>query len=130
MKRLFVFFFAFAFLMITFSFEPAMTASSAAREQAAVSFPETVKLLNVLLRGDYVIVHDEEMMAKGEPCTYVYRSDSGQPGQLVVAFHCVHVEREKVERFTVRYSPRRGAFDLPELKELQFAGSTAAHQVP
>lgn len=129
MKRFIVFFFGFA-LMIGFTFVPARTASSTAREQAAVSFPETVKLLNVFLRGDYVIIHDEELMAEGQPCTYIYRSESGQPGQLVVSFHCVHVEREKVERFTVRYSPRKSAFDLPELKELQFAGSTAAHQVP
>ena len=129
MKRLAVLFFGLA-LMISFTFARAGAARSTTREQAAVSFPETVKLINVLLRGDYVIVHDEELMANGLPCTYVYRSESGQPGKLVVSFHCVHVEREKVEHFTVRYTPRRGAFDIPEVTELQFAGGTASHRVP
>ena len=129
MKRLAVLFFGFA-LMISFTFAPAGAAKPNPRDQAAVSFPETVKLLSVFLRGDYVIVHDEDLMAKGQPCTYIYRSESGQPGKLVIAFHCEHLEREKVAHFTVRYTPRRGAFDVPEVKELQFAGSTAGHRVP
>ena len=129
MKRLAVLFFGFA-LMISFTFTQAGAANSNIREQAAVSFPETVKLLNVLLRGDYVIVHDEALMAYGLPCTYVYRSESGEPGKLVVSFHCEHVERDKVEHFTARFTPRRGAYDLPEVREFQFAGSTAAHRVP
>ena len=129
MKRLTVFFLGFA-LLISFTFAQAGAARSTTREQALVNFPETVKLLSVLLRGDYVIVHDEEMMSMGEPCTYIYRSESGQPGKLVLSFHCQHLEREKVDRFTVRYTPRRGAFDIPEVQEFQFAGSTAGHRVP
>ncbi|PYP86565.1 MAG: hypothetical protein DMF61_12860 [Blastocatellia bacterium AA13] len=129
MKRIATFSFAVA-LMISFSLMPVGAANRIKRDQAAVSFPETVKLLGVLLRGDYVIVHDEEMMALGEACTYVYTSDSGQPGKLVISFHCEHQEREKVNKFTVRYIPRRGAFDLPEVKEFQFAGDATAHRVP
>src|SRR5436853_604513 len=85
MKRIATFSFAVA-LMISFSLMPVGAANRIKRDQAAVSFPETVKLLGVLLRGDYVIVHDEEMMALGEACTYVYTSDYGQPGKLIISF--------------------------------------------
>ena len=48
------------------------------RESAIVEFTQTVRLQNVLLRGQYLIVHDEELMARGEPCTYIFHGD--RPG--------------------------------------------------
>jgi hypothetical protein len=86
--------------------------------------------MGVLLRGEYLIVHDEERMAKGEPCTYVYRRKEGHAGKLVVSFHCEHVDREVAKQFTVKIIPRRTAFEVPEVREIQFAGSAAGHRVP
>ena len=95
-------------------------------ERAVVEFTQTVKLLDVFLRGAYVVVHDDSKMAQGEPCFSIYRKDA--PDSLVVAFHCKQVARYKADSFTIRTS-RRAWFDLPEVLEIQFAGATTAHQV-
>src|SRR5689334_10086672 len=59
----------------------------APKERATIEFTQTVKLGDALLKGNYYIVHDEELMAKGEDCTYVYDAT----GKLVVSFHCIPV---------------------------------------
>ena len=99
---------------------------AAASERAVVEFTQTVKLQNVFLRGEYVVIHDDSKMAQGEPCLSIYRN--GEPDNLIVAFHCKPIGRSQVEQFTIRTS-RRAWFDLPEILEIQFAGSTTAHQV-
>ena len=95
-------------------------------ERATIEFTETVKLLNVFLKGEYLIVHDEDRMAKGEACTYVYDAK----GALVVSFHCTPVERPKSETFRVVASRGTNANGPAEIKEIQFAGSTEAHLIP
>jgi hypothetical protein len=95
-------------------------------DRATVQFTEPVKLLNVILKGEYLIVHDEEKMAAGQDCTYVYDAS----GKLVVSFHCIPIERTKAKGFRV-LTARVGTSNGPlEMKEYQFAGSTEAHQVP
>jgi predicted small secreted protein len=103
---------------------PALRADDARVEKAVVQFTEPVKLLDVILKGEYTFMHDKEKMAKGEPCTYVY-----QGGRLVVSFHCEHVDRVKADRFVVVVSAPPGN-GLPELLEFRFAGSTEGHKVP
>lgn len=95
-------------------------------ERATIQFNEPVKLLNVFLKGEYTFVHDEEKMAKGEDCTYVYDSS----GKLVVSFHCVPAQRAKAKTFRILSVRTDPTFGPLELKEYQFAGSTEAHQVP
>ncbi len=107
---------------------PTGKAKTSKKQSVVVEFPQKVKLLNVMLKGEYVLVHDEEKMAQGEACTYLYTSVSGQPGSLVVSFHCQPVERKKADHFTIvttRLLP-----DILELQEYQFPGSTEGHQVP
>lgn len=101
-----------------------------AKEKAVVEFTESVKLVDVLLRGEYTIVHDEERMARGEPCTWVYRGKSEADADLVVSFHCIHVDRERAESFKVTLIPRRTPYSVPEITEIQFAGSRDGHKVP
>lgn len=96
------------------------------QQRATVEFTETVKLLNVFLKGDYLVVHDEERMAQGEDCTYVY----DKSGKLVVSFHCIPIERPKAESFRIVTTRANLAYGPAEIKEIQFAGSTEAHQVP
>jgi hypothetical protein len=100
------------------------------RESAIVEFTETVKFHDVLLRGEYVIVHDEERMARGEPCTYIYKSKNGQEGELVTSFHCVHVDRAMAKQFTVKLYTSRTPYGTREVQEFQFANSAAGHRVP
>jgi hypothetical protein len=92
-------------------------------------FREPVKLLGVVLQGEYMFVHDEQAMATGDACTYVYKVEEGKPDRLVVSFHCIPVPRKAVAVFTVRTSFSTELM-LNELTEYQFAGSTEAHQVP
>lgn len=131
MKRLALFVFIIG-LVIWFGFAatPQSKAEGPTKESAVVEFAQTVKLQGVLLRGEYVIVHDEERMARGEPCTWIYRSAKGKEGALVASFHCVHVERAKAKNFVVHFQTRNTPYDTPEVLEFQFAGSTASHRVP
>lgn len=99
-------------------------------EKAAVQFTEPVKLLNVILKGDYLFVHDEEKMARGEDCTWIYSHTGGKQGKLVTSFHCIPVERPKADSFTVILSGYDPATGLAEVVEYRFAGSTEGHKVP
>jgi hypothetical protein len=92
-------------------------------QKAKVEFTETIKLLDVMLRGEYLFVHDDEKMAKGLDCTYVYDS----AGKLLVSFHCEPIERVKTDQFKVLVTTKGNVL---ELEEYQFAGSTEAHRVP
>jgi hypothetical protein len=116
-----------AFVMASESLPRATTVQAAADESAVVEFNDTVRLLNVFLKGRYLIVHDDSKMAAGEPCLSVY--EGRDQDRLVVAFHCIPVERPKADHFRVVATPRSW-FAIPEVLEIQFAGSTKAHKVP
>jgi len=100
------------------------------RESAVVEFTETVRLQGVLLRGQYFIVHDEERMARNEFCTYIYHGDRQNEAKLAIAFHCMHVDRDRAAAFKVTYYSNTTPYGVPEVKEIQFAGSTVGHRVP
>lgn len=127
MKRLLFTASMLAALVITIGVFSAQARTDAKKAQrATVEFNEPVKLLNVILKGQYLFVHDEEKMASGQDCTYVYDAS----GKLIVSFHCIPVERPKATGFrvlTVRVGPADGP---KEMKEYQFYGSTEAHQIP
>ena len=100
------------------------------REEAVVEFTELVKLQGVLLRGQYLILHDDAKMQAGEPCLYVYTMKAGKRDQLVIALHCEPVEREKAKQFTVLITPRYSAYTVREVREIKFAGFAKAHRIP
>jgi hypothetical protein len=100
------------------------------REEAVVEFTELVKLQGVLLRGEYMIFHDDAKVAEGEPCLYIYTMKAGKRDQLVIALHCEPVEREMAKQFTVLLTPRNSAYMVREVREIQFAGSAKAHRIP
>jgi len=112
-------------VMLLAAFAANAKTDSKINERATVQFNQTVKLMNVFLRGEYLIVHDEGRMAKGEDCTYVY----DRSGKLVVSFHCTPVERPKATSFKIIATPLTPD-GVSEIKEIQFAGSTEAHIVP
>ena len=127
MKKLLVAASMLAALVITIGVFTAQARTEARKtDRATVQFTEPVKLLNVILKGQYLFVHDEEKMASGQDCTFVY----DHSGALVVSFHCIPIERPKATGFSV-LSVRVGTSNGPrEMKEFQFEGSTEAHQVP
>ena len=127
MKRLLVAASMLAALVITIGVFTAQARTDAKKtDRATIQFTEPIKLLNVILKGQYLFVHDEEKMASGQDCTYVYDSS----GKLVVSFHCIPIERPKATGFRV-LSVRVGTSNGPrEMREYQFEGSTEAHQVP
>ena len=132
MKRLsFMFFGLFGLLALNVSVWPSGSSIAAgSSESAVVEFAETVKLQGALLRGEYLVLHDEQRMARGEPCTYIYRGNQLDETKLVVAFHCIHVNRDKALAFKVTLTRHSTPYEVPEVQEIQFAGSTEGHMVP
>jgi len=108
---------------------PAMNAANIAKKDRAVTrFDQPTKLMGVTLKGEYLFVHDDAAMARGEACTYVYQGTAENPAKLVATFHCMPAPRDKVFAFTVRtLLTSSGQY---ELSEYQFAGSTETHLVP
>jgi len=104
-------------------------ASNTARRQSAVTnFDRAVVLHGVTLKGQYLFIHDDAAMQRGEACTYVYEGNAPIPQKLVVSFHCVPVQRVKAKHFIVRSVETSPG--ITELKEFQFAGDTEGHTVP
>ena len=103
-------------------------AAGANRERATMKFTQPVQLMGVTLQGEYLFVHDDAAMARGEACTFVYKGDAAVADKLVISFHCAPATRGKVNHFTVRtFLASPGRY---ELREFQFAGSSEAHLVP
>ena len=78
--------------------------ASNGKQKAVAQFNEPVRLQGVLLKGEYLFVHDDAAMRRGEACTFVYKGDAEVAGKLVVSFHCTPVQRQKVSSFSVRTS--------------------------
>ncbi len=132
MKRtILVTFVLFSLIALTVSIWSSKTSAATPRvESAVVEFADLVKLGGVLLRGEYLVVHDEQRMANGEACTYIYRGKQIDETKLVASFHCIHVERERADAFKVTIARLRSPYGVPEVQEIQFAGSTDGHRVP
>jgi hypothetical protein len=97
-----------------------------ARQATVVWFNQPVRIGNNILQGRYVIEHDDDRMAAGGPCTYIYKfEDQKTP---VVAFHCVHLDRPAGDQGTVVL--HKGADGFLYLDEFQFPGDAAAHGLP
>jgi hypothetical protein len=128
MKSLFLLI-ALVSLVILGTTAPAKSISAVSHKQKAViRFNQPVKLLGATLKGEYLFVHDDDAMDRGEACTYVYKGTAERAGNLVVSFHCVPVERARASYDSVsslEVSP--GVF---EVREFQFKGDIEAHAVP
>jgi len=93
-----------------------------------MKFDQPVTLLGKTLKGQYLFVHDDGAMARGEACSFVYKGTAENPKNLVLSFHCLPATRATANNFTVRTAlTSPGQY---ELREFQFSGSTEAHLVP
>ena len=103
-------------------------ANDARKEQGIAIFNNPVTLMGVTLKGEYLFVHSDVAMARGEACTFIYKGEAENARNLVLSFHCTPAARGRVNNFTVRSlltSPGQN-----ELREFQFSGSSEAHLVP
>lgn len=109
------------------SADPQLSSALPVRQRAEVWFHRPVLVGKSILQGRYVIEHDNDRMARGEPCTHIYAyHDQKTP---VVAFHCTHLERDRADQNrVVVYTTSDG--NLQKLTEFQFAGETASHGYP
>ena len=129
MKSLFLLF-ALLFAIALSSSSPVVSKASNAgnKQKAVMQFNSPVMLQGVLLKGEYLFVHDDAAMIRGEACTFVYKGDAEKADNLVTSFHCTPVQRVKVYSFTVR--TRQASPGVDEVSEFQFRGETEAHGVP
>ena len=100
------------------------------RQWSIVNFPEPTQVGRAFLSGPYLIVHDEAKMARGEPCTTIYRWIPGKgPEEQVLSFMCIHSTQALAAQttLTVGWSSSLG---LATLERYQFAGDTDGHGVP
>jgi hypothetical protein len=98
------------------------------KQKGVIRFNSPVILQGVTLQGEYLFVHDEAAMARGEACTYVYRGTEAVASKLAVSFHCDPISRPKATHFTV--TSRELSPGVTEVREYQFKGETEAHGVP
>ena len=98
------------------------------KQKATVQFNDPVRLMGVELKGQYLFVHDDAAMARGEACTFVYKGEAEIASKLVVSFHCTPVQRQKVDSFIVRTELLPSG--VIELREYQFSGDVEAHMAP
>ena len=103
-------------------------ANTATKERAVMTFSEPVQLMGVELKGEYLFVHNDEAMARGEACTYVYKGNAENVNNLVISFHCIPVAAPRARYFRVRAG--LNMLGQYEIREFQFAGSPEVHLVP
>ena len=109
------------------STDPQLNPAPPVRQTAEVWFHRPVMIGSSMLLGRYVIEHDNDRMARGEPCTHIYAYDNRT--KPVAAFHCTHLERDRAgQNIVVLYTMSDGK--MQRLAEFQFAGETAAHGYP
>lgn len=130
MRSLLLFIAILGALTLSNSMMPAVSnaANAAKKERAVMKFSEPVQLMGATLKGEYLFVHDEEAMARGEACTYVYKGQAENVNNLVSSFHCMPVAAARAPYFRVRVS--LNTLGQYEISEFQFAGSTEVHLVP
>src|SRR5579872_3844655 len=85
-----------------------------------VTFAHPTWVASEMLTGPYVIVHDEDKMTRGEPCTTFYRVGTRAfPREEVVSFRCIPHEQTVVHRFTTTISSDP-VLGIDTLTEYQF----------
>lgn len=118
-------------LLGVFAFVPAGNATvGTTAHSAIVNYVSPVRVGPVTLIGTCLVVHDDAKMAKGEPCTSIYKIDGNGRRQLAVSFHCVPSQGKAVSLFTTAVRSIPGLTTIKEMVSYQFAGETEAHGVP
>lgn len=107
----------------------AIEPNMAPRRQGIAFFLRPTQIAGQIVIGKALIVHDDAKMARGEPCTTIYRYGNNGAEELV-SFMCKPEARPLVDKLTV--TCKRNLFNqmTDVLREFQFAGEIEAHGVP
>ena len=99
------------------------------KRSAAVRFLKPTIVAGAFVLGTVVFEHDDAKMARGEPCTTVYRYKSeSEVGEPIVSFMCIPRERPVATKFEATI---RQAVSWPDrLTEYQIAGEHEGHGIP
>ena len=128
MKSLFLLLLLLSVVMFTSTSSADSHEMTTRKQKGTMTFNQPVILQGVTLKGEYLFVHDESTMIRGEACTRVYKGNAEIEKNLVVTFHCVPIERGLVKHFVVRtYEVSPGVI---EVRDFQFKGDTEAHGIP
>jgi hypothetical protein len=114
-----------------FQNDPQLTPAPPARQLFDVWFKRPTLVGKTVLQGRYVVEHDNDRMARGEPCTHIYAYDAydkGDRSKPMATFHCTHLERERATTNIVVLESLSDGWQ--RLTEFQFAGETASHGYP
>jgi hypothetical protein len=108
-----------------------LAAVAPTRKMAVVRFMRPTVIAGAAVLGAVVFEHDDGRMARGEPCTTVYRYNPKlkAPGEVIVEFMCTPHERPITEEFSATCD-RRALAGPDRLVEYQFAGDSEGHGVP
>lgn len=106
--------------------DPQLNPAPPVRQMFKVYFKRPTLVGRSILQGHYVVEHDNERMARGEPCTHIFALDDLQ--DPVATFHCTHLERDRAQTNLVVLESLSDGWH--RLTEFQFAGETASHGYP
>lgn len=99
------------------------------KQWSIVNLLKPVLVNRTLVSGPLLIVHDDEKMQRGEPCTTFYRFDQEKgPKEALVSFHCTPRRTTAATQTTLTTAATDTG--VAKLVEYQLAGETEAHGVP
>jgi hypothetical protein len=107
--------------------DPQLNPAPPVRQTVEVWFKRPTLIGRTIVQGRYVIEHDNDRMARGEPCTHIYAYANRQ--EPVATFHCTHLERDRAGDNLVMLTDD-AASGMKKLVEFQFAGEAASHGYP
>jgi len=100
------------------------------RTWTMVNFSDPVRVVDQIVMGPVMIVHDDQKMEQGEPCTTFYRFDPARgPREELISFHCTPVQR-KVAAETKLTLSQTDEIGCKRLLEYQIVGESEAHAIP
>lgn len=99
------------------------------RRSAVVRFLRPTIIAGTFVLGTVIIEHDDEKMAKGEPCTTIYHFKSNnERGEPIVSFMCMPRARDVATKFEAMLMK---SVSWPDrLTEYQLPGENEGHGVP
>jgi hypothetical protein len=111
---------------LVFEDDPQLNPAPPVRQLFEVYFKRPTLVGRSILQGRYIVEHDNDRMARGEPCTHIYAYDDQTTP--VVTFHCTHLERDRATANLVVLESLSDGWQ--RLTEFQFRGETASHGYP
>jgi hypothetical protein len=112
---------------VLLAMDPQLNPAPPVRQATEVWFQRPVLVGRAILQGRYVIEHDNDRMARGEPCTHLYAYNNRVTP--VATFHCTHLERDRSSQNVVVLANTPDS-SMQTLTEFQFAGESFSHGFP